>query len=91
MLRFVLVGLAVVGGLYFLHRVALWAEQRGWIYYRARRGSSGALGNALLQAQAIVEPSQQYVLEEVSREHSEEDEAGEPPEKGDGGTPDIID
>jgi hypothetical protein len=73
--------LALVGGvLYLLHRAALWAEDRGWIYYSRRKPSSSALGNAFLEAQAIVEPGKRLLLEARQEEDSEEDESGDPPE-----------
>ncbi len=75
--------LLAAAGLYALHRLALWAEARGWIYY-TRRGSSGALGNAFLEVQALFEPTRRHVLEERQRavEKEEEDEDGDPPEPG---------
>jgi hypothetical protein len=75
--------LAVVGGLAALgalHRAALWAEARGLIHYR-RRGTSGALGNALLELQAILEPSKRYVIEERLRSPAEDAESGDPPSR----------
>ena len=68
-----------VGVLYCLHRLAVWAEQRGWIYYRKRHGSSGTLSSAVLEVQSLLEPSKQYVLEEKTREQVEEEDSGDPP------------
>ena len=82
-MKYALWGLALVGGLgglYCLHRIALWAEQRGWVYYRDRRGS-GTLGNAFLEVQAIIEPSKRYVLEERLEDEHETQESGDPPAK----------
>jgi hypothetical protein len=81
-MKYALLGVAVLGGIYCLHRMAVWAEQRGWIYYRTRSGSSGALGSALLEVQAIIEPSKRYVQEEKARDHSERDDTGDPPKAG---------
>ncbi|MBZ5641055.1 MAG: hypothetical protein LAO51_20130 [Acidobacteriia bacterium] len=81
-MRYALVGLAVIAGLYGLHRIAVWAERRGWIYYRSKHGSSGALGNALLEVHAILEPSARYVLEERTKDDAEADESGDPPDPG---------
>ena len=76
---------AIAVALWALHRLAVWAETRGWIYYRSRRGSSGTLGNAFLEMQQMIEPSKRIVLEERRREvHEENDEAG-PPEAGGSG------
>lgn len=73
---------AGAAGLYGLHRLALFAEDRGWIYYKHRRGSSGALGNALLQVHAVLEPSKQHVVDESVREQREDGESGDPPSGG---------
>jgi hypothetical protein len=43
---------------------------------------SGALGNALLEAQAIIEPSTQHVLEERVKDDLERDETGDPRDPG---------
>jgi len=72
----------VVVGLYCLHRIGLWAERRGWIYYKKKHGDGGALGNAFLEMQAIIEPSKRYVLEERTKAGSETQEAGDPPVPG---------
>jgi hypothetical protein len=81
-MRYALLVLAVLGGLYSLHRLALWAERRGWIYYRNKRGNSGAIGNAFLEVQAMIEPSKRHVLEERLKDESESPEPGDPPEPG---------
>jgi hypothetical protein len=72
-------GLAALAGLYGLHRIAVWAERRGWIYYRGKHGSSGSLGSALLEMQAIIEPSKRHVLEERTKDASDTQDAGDPP------------
>jgi hypothetical protein len=79
MLTYAVIGLAILGGAYGLHKAAEWAERRGWIYYRKKRGSSGALGNAFLEVQSIVEPSARHVLEERVKDDREDDENGDPP------------
>ena len=78
-MRYALWGLAAVGSLYCLHSLAMWAERRGWIYYLKGRGSSGTLGAALLEIQAVIEPSKRYVLEERTKDESNAPESGDPP------------
>ncbi|HSM01189.1 MAG TPA: hypothetical protein VK960_01945 [Acidimicrobiia bacterium] len=70
--------IAVVG-LYGLHRLALWAESRGWIYYRTKRMPSGAAGRAFMELSAIVEPEIEHVIEEIDSERvrGEQGESGE--------------
>ena len=81
-MRYALVGLAVLAALYCLHRIAVWAERRGWIYYRTKQGSSGALGNAFLEVQAIFDPAAKHVLEERLKDDVDAEEAGDPPDPG---------
>jgi hypothetical protein len=82
----VIVGLTALS-LYALHRLARWAERRGWIYYLERRPSRGALGNAFLEVQALLEPASRQLLEVRQAEPEEEDEQGEPPRPGEDTAP----
>jgi hypothetical protein len=75
--------LALVVLLVLLDRLARRLEDRGWIYYRCRRGSSGALGDAFLEVQSL-EPAQRAVLEARREVVDEAPEPGEPPEAGEG-------
>jgi hypothetical protein len=80
------VGLAALG-LYSLHRLALWAEARGWIYYRTRRMPPGAAGLAMMEVTSIIHPAVEHVVEELRSEQAqaELDERGEgAPPSGDG-------
>lgn len=73
------VWVAVVGlGLYILHRVALWAEAQGYIYYVNTEPSRNALGSAFLQAQSLIEPGKGELAEVIREERSEEVESGAP-------------
>lgn len=73
-----LVGLlaAIAAALYGLHRLASWAEDRGWIYYRKGRGRSGTLSGAMLEAQSLLQPSAHHVVEERRRAETARDESG---------------
>lgn len=63
-----------------LDRLGRFLEDRGYIYYRKKSASSGALGNAFLQVQSMIDPAAQHVLEIRQDEHEEQDDSGEPPE-----------
>jgi hypothetical protein len=71
--------LLVVGGVVaagtLLDRLLLFAEQRGWIYWRRRKPSASAAGNALLSVQAIFEPDRAHVVEEQARQEADIDAA----------------
>ena len=79
-MKLLLAAVVVCGGIYLLHRAALWAEGRGWIYYQRHKPSRSALGNAFLEVQSLVEPGKRLVLEAREENGRDEDESGEPPE-----------
>jgi len=69
-----------MGGVFGLHRLAVWAEGRGWIHYRTKRMPAGAAGRALMELSATVEPEVEHVIEAIDAEADRraQDEAGEP-------------
>jgi hypothetical protein len=77
-----LILLAAAVALYGLHRLALWAEDRGWIYYLRRKPSGSSLGNAFLEVQSLIEPEKKQLVEAHKAESVEEDDQGDPPEPG---------
>jgi len=68
---------------YCLHRLAIWMEDRGWIYYRHHKGGA-SVGNAFLEAQTLVDPGARHLLEVQREEWVDEDESGDPPPSDDG-------
>jgi hypothetical protein len=68
----------VVALLYGLHRLATWAEARGWVYYRKGRGGSGAAAGAAFELHSLARPSVRHVVEERRRSELErvDDQAG---------------
>jgi len=67
-------------GLWVLHRFLSYAEDRGWIYYRKKRGSYGGLGvtSSFLN---MYDPSRKH-LQQVVREGEwkrDEDDDGDDP------------
>ncbi|WP_115727178.1 hypothetical protein [Actinomyces culturomici] len=70
-----LVGLAIV----VLDRIGLWAEERGWIYWRKRQSKSAAAAFDALNR--VYNPAHEYFLEEKEREKilPIEVESGAPP------------
>lgn len=53
---YVLYALGTIVALYGLHRLGLWMEERGWVYYWHKRGTGTAAGNAFITMQSFVEP-----------------------------------
>ena len=77
------IGLAAVGAIvaWAVDRLALWAESRGWIYYRRTKRRTGAnLGDAFLEIQSMLEPDKRHLLEIRREEKSEQSETGDPPD-----------
>ncbi len=57
---------ALVLGATLLDRVALWAERRGWIYWRKRKPEvdGGAITGAFGEIQSVLSPSHRHVVDE---------------------------
>ena len=58
----VAVGLAVL--LYSAHRFLLYAEQRGWVYYKHKRAPAGSGATAFMELMKIYRPEIEHVIEE---------------------------
>ncbi len=52
--------------LYGIHRLALWAEDRGWIYYKNQK--PGAYGTAFVHATSMFAPEIEHVIDEQQSE-----------------------
>ena len=74
-----LITVLVIAGLYGLHRLALFAEYRGWIYYRTHPPRMRTLG--LLEE--LADPSVEYRIEEQASEaiRADDEESGDPPDR----------
>lgn len=49
-------------GLYLIHRLGLWAESKGWVYW-SKKPENSSSGNALQEFNAFFRPSVKYVQE----------------------------
>lgn len=81
-MRYILWIISASAVLLILHRIGLWAEKRGWIYYKNRKCNSGAIGNAFLELQAFLEPSKRHIAEERKKVKTEVRESGDKPQAG---------
>ena len=68
---------AVLGSVFVLHRVASYAEDRGWIYYRKKKASPGTASRAFLELQSMVDPRSRHVIEAEEQDPESEDAEGE--------------
>jgi hypothetical protein len=77
-----LIILSGLAALYGLHRLALWLEKRGFLFYKNRKPSSSAV-SCFVALQQALEPPIQHVLhvKEEKRRHTEEGAPG--PAEGD--------
>jgi hypothetical protein len=67
-----------LGALYGLHRLALWMEDRGYIYYLHETPKSSSLGS-LIAFQRAIEPCAHYVVQadQVNQEVGAEGASGQ--------------
>jgi len=56
----------LTAGCLAIHLLALWAERRGWIYYRndQSKGRGVALSNALAEFEVLLNPAAEHRIEE---------------------------
>jgi hypothetical protein len=69
----VLIAAAAVLAWYGLHRLAVWAEARGWIFYKNKRGPLGGFGMALIDATTPFAPEIEHSIEEQQSERMRAD------------------
>jgi hypothetical protein len=79
MVGWVLVIALGLGALYGLHRLALWMEEHGYIYYLHKKPKGGSAIGSLVAFQRAIEPRAEYVIqaEQVNQEIAEEGASGQ--------------
>jgi hypothetical protein len=78
-LRLALAFLAFLLAVWLLDRAGLWAERRGWIYWRKRKPRGNALGAVTLELQKVFESGKAtHVIE------AKQDARRESPDPGSG-------
>lgn len=53
--------LPAAAAVYGLHRLALWAEARGWVYYLRKHGGGGTMAGILHDLQTHLQPRIEHV------------------------------
>jgi hypothetical protein len=66
---------AVTAGGYAVHRLCLWLEGRGWLYYIHRK-PSGSPASAFVALQKVLEPPSQHVQQVKAQEQRGDHPAG---------------
>jgi hypothetical protein len=72
----------VLGGLvYAIHRFLLWAEQRGWVYYKKTSPPRGTGALAMQELAKIYEPHAEHVIEATRSESivADHEDSGDKP------------
>jgi hypothetical protein len=79
----VLASLSVAGGLaglYGLHRLCLWLEAKGHLYYWHKKPEGSSPTACLSALQEIIEPQSKHVFHVKDEKRHANEEAGDPPE-----------
>ena len=82
----VLIAAAVVALFWGLHRFLSYAEDRGWVYYRKKRGSYGGLG-VTSNFLNMYDPSRRHLQQAVREAEWKRDEDDDGDGDGEGGKP----
>ena len=80
-MRAAVIAVVVVLALVGIHRLLSYAEDRGWVYYRRKRGSYGGLG-VTSNFLNMYDPSRthlQQAVREVEWKRDEDDDGDSPP------------
>ena len=77
-------GALVVGAVIALHRALIYAETRGWVHYRKRRGSYGGLG-VTSEWLNMYDPSRKHVQHAVRIQEWKREEDDDGDGKGEAG------
>lgn len=64
-MRILLLTFGLLAVVYTLHRLALAAEARGWIYYRDSHPPAGAGSLGAMRVAELFKPELEYVIEET--------------------------
>lgn len=78
MYKTILIILLVIAVLAMLHFLAIWAENRGWIYYRKGYRRHGSAGAAARELQAVFHPSMEHTMEEHKEQETREERVESP-------------
>lgn len=79
MLQIFLWILVVIAALIALDRLFLWMEEKGWLYYRKKKSSSGA-GDIFLGGN-VFDPGAKHLMEARQEKTQDEDEDGDDDDK----------
>ena len=62
-----------------LDQLLLWAERKGWVYWRKTKGRRGGIGDAFFGVEASMNPRAEQALEAKQSKKREDRAASDPP------------
>lgn len=68
-----------IGALVAVDQLLLWAERRGWVYWRKTKGRRGGLGDVFSGVEASINPRAEHVQVAKEAKKREDRSAGDPP------------
>ena len=63
MIKIIIIIFAACVIIYCLHRLCLWLEKNGWIYYINKKSESGFLAGTLEQMNSLLNPAVKHTIE----------------------------
>ncbi len=60
---------------YLFHRLCLWLEKKGYLYYRHKKPEKGIIGGAMEELQGILNPGVRHTIEMKRNEAKHEQNA----------------
>ena len=78
-MKWFLIAGALIILLYVIHRLALWADKRGWLFYRTKPRFKGS---SLGLIESVYNPAMEHVVEERGGERARgsQEESGDDPD-----------
>lgn len=72
---------AMIVALIAIDRLGLWAESKGWIYWRRTKRRGSAMSAILSDLNAVTNPAAQHVTQAKEAKKLEERDNGDPPSR----------
>lgn len=53
----------ILAGIYLFDQFCLWAERKGYLFYRHKKSEGNTIGSALLELQGFLDPAARHTIE----------------------------
>lgn len=71
----------IVVALFAIDQLALWAERKGWIYWRKSKRQGSVMSAVLSELDAVTNPAAHHIVEAKQAKKLEERDNGDPPKR----------